>query len=241
MKMNAEKAAWSRRYQAAMRKHLQHGAGASLRPALGLGRQAVALGLETLDVALIHGRALAVLAARNGSFGTRQDMIDRAKKFFAEATVPIEKTHGAALKADTRAEQLIQTLRRRTMESSAAARRVARGIAQRQAAEAALEKSGRHRATLLQESRRLRDRLRHQTREILSAQECARQNTSRQLHDEIAQTMLAINFRLLTLKKATRTSTESLKKEIAETQRVVKQSVKMINRFVHEFGIQSQT
>ena len=83
--------------------------------------------------------------------------------------------------------------------------------------------------------------MRHLTRKILSAQEDERQKTSRQLHDEIAQTLLAINVRLLTLKKAAKANTENLKKEIAETQRLVKQSVKTIQRLAHEFGVHHET
>ncbi|MBI3867228.1 MAG: hypothetical protein HY299_01750 [Verrucomicrobia bacterium] len=45
------------RYEAALRKHLRPGARQSLQPALRLGRQAVALGLETLELARVHERA----------------------------------------------------------------------------------------------------------------------------------------------------------------------------------------
>ena len=48
----------ARRYQAALRRYLQQGPAASLHPAVRLGRQAVALGLETLDLAVIHEQAL---------------------------------------------------------------------------------------------------------------------------------------------------------------------------------------
>lgn len=45
-------------YQAALRRYLKPGSAADARPALRLGRRAVALGLETLDLALIHEQAL---------------------------------------------------------------------------------------------------------------------------------------------------------------------------------------
>ena len=51
----------SQRYRASLQKHLKQGLRASLQPARRLGRQAVALGLETLDVARIHEGALATL------------------------------------------------------------------------------------------------------------------------------------------------------------------------------------
>lgn len=228
---------WARRYRTALRAHLAQGPGSSLQPALGLGRQAVALGLETLDVARFHERALTTVVSPGGSSRTRQRMIERAKSFFAETIVPIEKTHRAALKADVRVNQLTQTLRRRTVESSASTRRLKRSIIQRHEAEESLKKSGDHHAQLLAESRRLQKHLRHLTREILSAQEDERQKTSHELHDEVAQNLIAIDLPLLKLKKAARVSTASLKKEIAKTQRLVKESAKKLNRFDSEFII----
>ncbi|MEJ0091622.1 MAG: phosphatase RsbU N-terminal domain-containing protein [Limisphaerales bacterium] len=52
---------FSQRYVTALRAHLKQGPQASLQPALELGRQAVALRLETLDLARIHEQALATL------------------------------------------------------------------------------------------------------------------------------------------------------------------------------------
>lgn len=240
MKMNAETAKWSRRYQTALRKYLKR-PGASPGPAVRLGRQAVALGLQTLDLAKMHEQALTTVLSPGGSSRTRQRMIGRAKRFFAETIVPIEKTHRAALNADIRVNQLTRTLRRRTVESSASNRRLKRSIIQRQGVEESLKKSGDHYTQLLAESHRLQKHLRHLTREILSAQEDERQQTSHQLHDKVAQTLIAIDLPLLTLKKAARVSTASLKKEIANTRRMVKESLKKLNGFAHEFVIRHET
>jgi signal transduction histidine kinase len=73
--------------------------------------------------------------------------------------------------------------------------------------------------------------LRHLTHQILSAQEEERKKISRELHDEIAQTLLGINVRLLTLKQAAAVNTKDLKKEIASTQRVVEKSEKTLSRY----------
>jgi glutamine synthetase adenylyltransferase len=51
----------SQQYVAALEKHLKQGPQASLEPALKMGREAVALGLETLDLARIHEQALVTL------------------------------------------------------------------------------------------------------------------------------------------------------------------------------------
>src|SRR5437660_1648404 len=102
----------SRRYALALRKHLKQGPRASLRSAHGWGRQAVVLGLETLDVAKIHEDALASLEASS----SRDGFIKRAEIFFAEAVIPIEKTHEAAVKNKAQLNRTNQALGRRTMQ-----------------------------------------------------------------------------------------------------------------------------
>jgi signal transduction histidine kinase len=94
---------------------------------------------------------------------------------------------------------------------------------------------------LLKESRRLQKHLRHLTHRILSAQEQQRTKVSRELHDEIAQTLLGINVRLLALKQEAVINTKGLKKEIANTQRLVEDSVRTMSRFDRDFGIDHET
>lgn len=231
----------SAQYLATLRRHLTPGAKARVLRAAGLGHQAVALGLETLDLALIHERALSALTSSAIASRTREGMIDRARVFFADAVAPIERTHRTAREIDVRVNQLEQKLRMRTVESCASARRLKRGIQQRRAAEAALKQSTHHRAELLAESRRLQNRLRHLTHEILAAQENGRQKLSRQLRDDIVQLLLAINIRLLTLKQAAGTNTTSLKNEIANTRRLVRQSAHVISGFAQEFVLHHES
>ena len=108
------------------------------------------------------------------------------------------------------------------------------GIAQRKTAEASLKKSRERYQTLLDESLALEGHFRHLTHQLLLAQEAERKKLSRDLRDEIAQTLLGINVRLLGLKKAAKGNRAELKKEIANTQRLVQQSVQSINRFASD-------
>jgi signal transduction histidine kinase len=227
----------SQRYQGALREHLRQGQRAGLQPALAWGRQAAALNLETLDVVRMHEGALAALEASRSKDG----IIKRAQIFFAEAITPIEKTHRAALKANVRLNRLSQALGRRTAELAASQRSLKQGIVQRQLAEEGLKKSAEHSRKLLEESRRLQKHLQRLTHRILSAQEDKRKKVSRDLHDEIAQTLLGINVRLLTLKKEAAVNAHSLKQDIASTQRLVDKSVRSINRFAREFGTHHRT
>ena len=159
---------------------------------------------------------------------------------FTETTTPIVKKHQEALKANVCLAQLNKTLGRRTADLVASNRSLKQGIIQRKAAEQALRKNGMNSAKLLRESNHLQKRLRHLIHRILSAQEAERKKISRELHDEVAQTLLGINVRLLTLKRAARGDTANLKKEIANTQHLVKESLQSIKRFARELGIQKE-
>ena len=225
--------ALSHRYASALRKHLKQGPKASLQPARGLGRQAVNLGLETLDVARIHERALAAVEASS----SRDGVIERAEIFFAEAITPIEKTHSAALEANARLRQANKALDRRTVDLTASNRSLKQSIARRTTVEGNLKKSQGHSKRLLKESHRLQKHLRDLTQQILMAQEDKRKKLSHDLQDEIAQTLLGINVRLLTLKKEAAVNAEGFKKEIASTQRLADKAKQSIKRFAREISI----
>src|ERR1051326_2656292 len=219
----------ARQYAAALRKHLKQRPRGSLQPARGLGQEAVSLGLETLDVAKIHTGALADLEG-----GSRDGVIKRAEIFFTEAITPIEKTHRAARKTNAHLSQVYKRLDRRTLDLAATNQSLKQSIIQRKAAEVALKKSGRSAKKLLEESHRLQRHLQHLAHQILSAQEHKRGKISHDLQDEIAQTLLGINVRLVTLRKEA--AARGLYKEIAITRRVVNNSMKSIKRFGRKFG-----
>ncbi len=237
VKTNAKTTGWSLRYRVALRKHLAKGQGETPRIVQTLGRQAVALGLETLDLAKTHEKALSDMLLPDISPKARRSTTLRAREFFAEAAVRIERTHRAALEADRLIRKLSQTLRERTQEASASTRRLTQSILQRQRAEAALKKSRRHHAVLLGESHRLLQHVRQLTYACLAAQEVDRKKVSLQLRDDIAQGLLGIHVQLLTLKKAMRISAEAFEKEIGTTQRLVRESNREVKRFAHEYGI----
>ena len=239
--MKRQLLALSRRYQAALQKHLQQGSNSRVQPAHRLGQQALTLGLETLDLARIHKMALTEVLRPGGSSAARNRMVKRAGIFFTEAITPIEKTHRAGVEAAARLDRQNKALNQRAAQLAVANRHLRQGIVRRKAAEEALKTREQHYAKLLEESRRLQKHLQHLSHRILSAQEKQRTKISRELQDEIAQTLLGINVRLLTVKKGAAACTEGLAKEIASTQRLVEKSVKTINRFAREFSARNET
>jgi len=229
----------SRRYEAALRKHLgqSHRVGtrisrASLGAAQGLGRQAVATGLEPLEMARLHEQALVALDGQGERLPARAGAArgKLASDFFAEAISPIEETHLTARRARAHLSELNKTLRRRTVELADSNRRLKRRIAKRKTAEEALRQSRGHQTKLLKESLRLERSLRRLTHRLLAGHENERKKISRELRDEIAQTLLGINVRLLSLKADATVNTEGLQKEIASTQELVARSAKSVRR-----------
>jgi signal transduction histidine kinase len=238
--MKRQLLALSREYEAALQRHLQPGPARGAQPAQRLGQQAVTLGLETLDLARIHKTALTALMPPICSAATRGRIVRRAGSFFTEAITPIEQTHRAGVESAADLNRKNKTLTRRTAQLAVANRHLKQGILQRKTAEQALRKSGKHHAKSLRESQHLQTHLRHLIHQLLSAQESERRKISHDLRDEIAQTLLGINVRLLMLKKCAEAGDKGLSKEIASTQGLVKQSVKAINRIADKVGTQRE-
>ena len=217
-----------------MREHLKPSRPPSLRPARGLGLEAVSIGLETLDLARIHEQALIKLVLPGYSPGARETMVRRAETFFAEAIIPIEKTHRIARETNVRMARLNQKLLRRSADLAASNRQLKEEIVQRKVAEEALRRSEQHYGQLLEQSQGMQEQLRLLSRQLLSAQEEERKKISRELHDVIAQTLTTINVRLSALKKEAALNTRGLERSIARTQQLVEHSVNIVHRFARE-------
>ena len=220
-------------YQSALQKFLSQGSRASLHGARELGRQAVALGLETLDLARVHELTLITLVSGCAE-NTRGRLIRRAGAFFAEAITPVETTHRTAKEANVRLGQLNRSLNQRSADLAASNRQLKGEIVRRKRIAEALRASERHSTLLLKQSHYLQEQLRSLSRQLLSAQEEERKKISRELHDEIAQTLSGINVQLATLKQQAAVNVKGLQKKIASAQRMVEKSVDIVHRFARE-------
>jgi signal transduction histidine kinase len=99
---------------------------------------------------------------------------------------------------------------------------------------AAIHKSHAVNQKLLEESQGMQKKLRHLTRQILTAQEEERKKISRELHDEVVQTLVGINVELSALVHGNSTGARHLKDKIARTQRLVENSVNAVHRFARD-------
>lgn len=113
-------------------------------------------------------------------------------------------------------------------------RELKKEVVQRRKAEIALKKSEAHYAQLFEESRHLQEQMRHLSRQLLLTQEEERRRISRELHDEIVQTLVGINVHLASLSVKARVDVKDLRRKISRTQRLVEKSVDIVHRFARE-------
>jgi len=227
-------------YLAALQSHFKQGPNLSLQAAHEIGREAVAIGLETLDLARIHEQALAALVVPTGPVAGREELRARAAAFFTEAITPIEETHRAALDASANLTQLHAALDERMLNLADASHELQHEIAGRTTAETALTKSQRSSGQLLKDSRVLEKQLRDMAHTLLTTTEAERHRLSLKLNDEIAQILLGINIRILALKNDIANNHTDLAHEIAATRQLVDDSAKIISSLAHEFSIQHE-
>ena len=222
------------RYEAALRRYLAKKPSAASLPAVQLGRRAVALGLETLDLALIHEQVLLMLVLPVDTPAARERLLKRAGMFFAEAITPLEEGHRVALESNGHLSRMNQALSRRTQDLATSNRQLKKEIARRKVVEETLRQSEQQSSKLLEQSQLLQEQLRHLSRRILLVQEEERKRISRELHDVVAQLLTGINVRLATLKVEAAANTKGLTQKISDTQRLVEKSVDIVHRFARE-------
>ena len=187
-----------------------------------------------VELAQLHEQFLISELLPGYPAGKRAVLIKRAGKFFAAAVIPVDKAPGNSTAASTAMEQTVETLSQRTVELAASNLALSAEISRRESVEEALKEKERGYARVIKESAVLHEQLRNLSRQILSAQEDERKAISRELHDMVGQTLTGINIRLAALKAASTLDTESLARNIAETQGLVERSVDLVHRFARE-------
>lgn len=136
--------------------------------------------------------------------------------------------------SDITAVRGVQESQRRVTALTAANQELECEISRRLAVEAALTESQRHQQQLLARAEQMQEQLRNLSRLILSAQEEERRRISRELHDEVLQTLVGINMHLEDLSHCAKVEPSRLRSKITATQALVMESVNAVHRFARE-------
>ncbi len=224
----------SARYLVALRSHLAHRSHGHGTDARALGRDVLAAGLDTLDLARMHERALTRLAATHDFRDVSNGLIKRTGDFFAEALFPVEKVHRATRESLTVMKERATMLSQNAKVLAASNRRLKREIVRRKAGEAAVHQGKSRYQTLLLQSQAMQGKLRTLARQIINAQENERRMISRELHDEVVQTLVGINVHLAALNHSAASGVRTLRARITRTQRLVEKSVNAVHQFARE-------
>ncbi|MDQ8180775.1 sensor histidine kinase [Pelagicoccus sp. SDUM812005] len=193
-------------YEEALRRHLTRKGrtnGKSLS-ARKLGKNAIELDLNAIDLAHIHDQALKRIHSCPPLPQPERPQISPAALFYVEAIAPLERAHSAAR------NQL---------------RQVDKKLASHSLAE------GKRRNKLVEQAERQKEQVRQLTHQFLLSQEQERKEISRDLHDEIAQVLAGINVRLSALKKVIEVGSDDIGERIDHTQKLVEQSVAAVHRY----------
>src|ERR1700742_2752046 len=150
--MNLKISNLTRRYQKALKRYLKQGPMASFKAARGLGSEALAAGLQTLDLAKLHEQVLVTQVLPHCAPGKRSALVKQAGIFFATAITPIEDTHRSARQATVYLKKFVEALSQRTVELAASNLELSLEITQRKAVEKRLKDSERHYSRLLKQS-----------------------------------------------------------------------------------------
>ena len=228
----------SQRYVTALRNYLKPASRG--RPsdagAAELGREALRCGWDTLQLAQLHQHAVITL-----NLSSTRGLLQRAERFFTKANALIEATHRAARDGKIAMLRLQVQLRQRTTELAVTHRQLQRDADRQQVLKRAFVQREPAPERGLAESLQLQTLLRQLTHRVIAAQEDERTKISHELQDEIAQSLLGIQVRLLTLKQVARGDRKHLKNQIASAQLLVVNSAKSVRRFARKLNSPHQT
>ena len=139
-----------------------------------MGRMAVKLEMETLEVARLHDQAVASLLPQEADTGEREALTAKAAMFFSEAINPIEQTHPAVREVQADIQEKHLTLAQRTTDLENLNWRLKVQTRERKAFAALHQQKDQASRQLMIDSKLLEKKLQSMARDILSANEVER-------------------------------------------------------------------
>jgi len=208
----------AQQYTATMERYLADEQEALLEQAYELGRAAIAGKFGLLDMVRVHMEAREKLLTPAVVAGNGGRSLKSAGIFFLQSLSPFEATHRGFGETNLK-------LQERNLE-------LEEEINVRKQVEDALRQSEKHYHRLFDEARAMQENLRNLSNKILHTQEEERKRISRELHDEVGQSLTAISVTLGALKNSRNPADYS--RTIAEAQRLLQDTMETVHRFARD-------
>jgi signal transduction histidine kinase len=207
-------------YAVTLRKFVENKQEAGLEQAYELGRTAIAKGLGVLDMARVHQESLGRLFQSSAETRGGAPVLEAAETFLWESLSPFEATHRGFRETNIKLQE-----RNRELEEE---------ISERRKAEEAVRRSENHYRRLFNQAQAMQEDLRNLSNKILHTQEEERKRISRELHDEVGQSLTAISVTLATLLDQDAAHKRGPSQKLADTQRLLQGSMEAVHRFARD-------
>lgn len=224
----------ARDYAETLKKYQADSQEAVLVEAYELGRQAIAKGLGVLEMVRVQHQALERFEWPAMKGVAKTDFLKFINAFFMESLSPFEVTHRGFRETNIRLHHAINTLERRNVDLGRINRELHAEIAQRRRTEKALRESERHLRDLFDEAHRMEESLRGLSNQILHAQEEERKRVSRELHDDVGQSLVGVSVTLAALRMETAAKNGGIEKKLEEAQRLLEEAMMTVHDFARE-------